>query len=308
MLRYFFRLEQSDFLLPFSPATFYMINTHWALDLQLICSICVLFDLFFFLFSSLFASSVSRSFSLDFIEGFFQLNGFDWAMDKMCGGQLLCEMYSVIETADGHTIASVAAIAHPQQYLLLLLSYTLFISAWIISSMLKLFTYHSVGSHSGKSQLAISNDARTQQRQTLNQGIADPLYWHLLSLPPSLSLLLLLLSLSLLSLCLHFWSVFLLFSMVYWFANKLHRIAFLMRSDLFVDACKHTHTHTHSQKWTQTFPLIFTTSNYIVAAIFIWPFCQICPSAIYPAIWWICHNWIPLGENVFYGFSPHWGG
>lgn len=70
--------------------------------------------------------------------------------------------------------------------------------------------------------------------------------------------------------CFHFWSVCLLFSMVYWFANKLHRIAFF---NAIRSICRRTHSHTHSNKiWTQALSFIFTTANYIVAAILIWPF------------------------------------
>lgn len=67
-------------------------------------------SVFYSIFLSVFFSFV-RSFTLPFIEGLFQLNGFNSAMAEMRGGQLLyTKMYSVITTSD--------AVRHRHRYCL----------------------------------------------------------------------------------------------------------------------------------------------------------------------------------------------
>lgn len=148
-----------------------MINTGWCFfsDLQLICSICVLFD-FFWSFHSVFVAFHRRTFPIEWFQlSYGRRNAWPTFIYRVLKYTPSSLHYTRLCYARPLPPSHRAPSPNPHIFIYYMYN-TLFISAWIISSMLKLFTYHSVGSHSGKSQLAISNDARTQQRQTLQPG------------------------------------------------------------------------------------------------------------------------------------------
>lgn len=193
----------------------------------------------------------------------------------------------------------------------------LVIPVWIISSMLKLFTYQCWQSFEKKIPIGdikwCSHATAQQKPYSTSKGNNEfILYWQLTFF--FRYYLYIFLSVSLVSPPPLAFISFLLLPMVYMPANILHRISpFLMLSDLSLSlfGCpslvwKGPHGRAHALP--KNMNAMSISSVYIIwRLLYLCWYRNLCIS-FYPAIWWIYHNWITLAGNVFYRFSPHWGG